>query len=43
MNRRLDSGFLAELVADHRLTMDEALDTAVDLVVTQPRKAFNIQ
>ena len=43
MNRRLDSGWLAELVADHRLTMDEALDTAVDLVVTQPRKAFGIR
>ena len=42
MNRRLDSGFLAELVADHRLTMDEALDTAHDLVVTQPRKAFKL-
>ena len=42
MNRRLDSGFLAELVADHRLTMDEALETAHDLVVTQPRKAFKL-
>lgn len=42
MNRRLDSGFLAELVADHRLTMTEALDTAHDLVVTQPRKAFKL-
>ena len=41
-NRRMDSGFLAKLVADHRLTMDEALDTAVDLVVTNPRKAFKL-
>jgi glucuronate isomerase len=41
-NRRMDSGFLARLVADHRLTMDEALDTAHDLVVTTPRKAFKL-
>ncbi len=41
-NRRMDSGFLARLVADHRLTMDEALDTAHDLVVTNPRKAFKL-
>ena len=41
-NRRMDSGFLAKLVADHRLTMDEALDTAVDLVVASPRKAFKL-
>lgn len=42
MNRRMDSAFLARLVADHRLTLDEALDTAVDLVVTNPRKAFRL-
>jgi glucuronate isomerase len=41
-NRRMDSGFLAKLVADHRLTMDEALETAYDLVVTNPRKAFKL-
>ncbi len=41
-NRRMDSGFLAELVADHRLTMDEALETAVDLVLTCPREAFKL-
>ncbi len=41
-NRRMDSGFLAELVADHRLTMDEALETAVDLVLASPRKAFKL-
>ncbi|GEA87526.1 glucuronate isomerase [Cellulomonas cellasea] len=42
VNRRMDSAFLARLVADHRLTLDEALDTAVDLVVTNPRKAFRL-
>jgi glucuronate isomerase len=41
-NRRKDSGYLAELVADHRLTMDEALETAVDLVLTCPREAFKL-
>lgn len=43
MARRVDSAYLAGLVADHRLTMDEALDTAYDLVVTNPRKAFRVQ
>jgi glucuronate isomerase len=42
MSRRLDCGFLAELVAEHRLDEDEALDTAVDLVVGQPRRVFKV-
>lgn len=41
-NRRMDSGYLADLVARHRLTMEEALETAVDLVVTCPREAFKL-
>ena len=41
-HRRMDAGFLAKLVADHRLDEDEALDTAHDLVVTNPRKAFKL-
>ncbi len=40
--RRIDCGYLARLVGEHRLTMDEALDTAHDLVVTNPRKAFKL-
>ncbi len=40
--RRIDSGYLARLVGEHRLTMDEALDTAQDLVVTNPQKAFKL-
>nr|NLI49301.1 glucuronate isomerase [Propionibacterium sp.] len=40
--RRVDCGYLARLVGEHRLTMDEALDTAHDLVVTNPRKAFKL-
>lgn len=42
VSRRMDSGFLAQLVVDHRLTMDEAMDTAHDLVVTSPREAFKL-
>jgi glucuronate isomerase len=32
MSRRLDAGFLAGLVAEHRLDEDEALDTITRLV-----------
>lgn len=42
MSRRLDCGYLAELVAEHRLDEDEALETAVDLVAANPRKAFKL-
>ena len=42
MSRRLDSAYLAQLVAEHRLDEDEALETAVDLVTTIPRKAFKL-
>ncbi|WP_406385643.1 glucuronate isomerase [Streptomyces sp. NBC_01618] len=42
MSRRLDSGVLAELVAEHRLDEDEALETAVELVTGNPRKAFKL-
>jgi glucuronate isomerase len=42
MSRRLDCGFLAELVAEHRLDEDEAVDTAVQLVTVNPRKAFKL-
>jgi glucuronate isomerase len=42
MSRRLDAGYLAQLVAEHRLDEDEALETAVDLVTTVPQKAFKL-
>ena len=42
MSRRLDCGFLARLVAEHRLDEDEAADTAYDLVATNPRKVFKL-
>ncbi|GIF00877.1 glucuronate isomerase [Paractinoplanes rishiriensis] len=42
MSRRLDAGFLARLVAEHRLDEDEAVDSLVGLVVDQPRKVFKL-
>ncbi|MST63238.1 glucuronate isomerase [Schaalia hyovaginalis] len=42
VSRRVDSAFLAGLVAEHRLEMDEALDTAIALVSSQPKKVFKL-
>src|SRR5690606_7359624 len=42
MSRRLDSGFLAKLVAEHRLSEEEAAETAQYLVRTQPREVFGL-
>jgi glucuronate isomerase len=42
MSRRLDAGFVAQLVAEHRLDEDEAVETLRDLVVTNPRTAFKL-
>jgi glucuronate isomerase len=42
MSRRLDSGHLATLVAEHRLNEDEALETAVDLVSGRPQEVFGL-
>ncbi|MFV2178944.1 glucuronate isomerase [Actinomadura sp. LOL_016] len=42
MSRRLDSGFLAALVAEHRLTEEEAFETAAELVSVNPRRAFKL-
>lgn len=42
MSRRLEAGFLAGLVAEHRLTLDEAVDTAVTLVARQPATVFKL-
>ncbi|WP_136518054.1 glucuronate isomerase [Cellulomonas telluris] len=38
--RRIDAGFLARLVAEHRLDVDEAVETAVDLAYHLPRMAY---
>ena len=42
MSRRLDSGYLAQLVAEHRMDEDEAHETAVQLVAGNPRQAFKL-
>ncbi|MDN5857626.1 MAG: glucuronate isomerase [Pseudonocardia sp.] len=42
MSRRLDCGYLAELVAAHRLAEDEAIEVARDLVTTNPTVAFKL-
>jgi glucuronate isomerase len=42
MSRRLDSGYLARLVAEHRIDEDEALDTALDLVAGRPQEVFKL-
>ncbi|MBK5247991.1 MAG: glucuronate isomerase [Actinomycetales bacterium] len=42
MSRRLDAGFLSQLVAEHRLPEDEAVEAIGDLVATNPRKAFKL-
>lgn len=38
--RRVDAGFLGRLVAEHRLELDEAIDTAIDLAYRIPRQAY---
>jgi glucuronate isomerase len=42
MSRRLDCGYLAELVATHRMDEDEAFETAHALVAVNPRAAFKL-
>jgi glucuronate isomerase len=38
--RRIDAGYLAKLVGEHRLSLDEAIETAVALTQTLPRAAY---
>lgn len=42
MARRIDAGYLAQLVAEHRLNFDEALDTAADLAGPLARRVFKL-
>ena len=42
MARRVDVGYLAGLVAEHRLGEDEAAQTAIDLVCGQPARVFKL-
>ena len=41
--RRVDSAFLAELVADHRLNEDEAAEIVVQLAYELPKRAYNLE
>ncbi|VTR76538.1 glucuronate isomerase [Cellulomonas hominis] len=40
LSRRVDAGFLARLVLEHRLRHDEAVETAIDLAYRLPRLAY---
>lgn len=42
VSRRMDSSFLARLVAEHRLKEDEAIVIAKDLTYTLPKSAYNL-
>lgn len=42
MSRRLDAGYVAQLVAEHRLELDEAHEVMTELVVDNPRKVFKL-
>ena len=42
MSRRLDAGFVAQLVGEHRLGEAEAIEVMHDLVVSNPRRAFKL-
>ncbi|RMB61815.1 glucuronate isomerase [Tessaracoccus antarcticus] len=38
--RRVDAGYLAKLVAEHRLGLDEAVETAIDLAYNLPLQSY---
>jgi glucuronate isomerase len=42
MARRLDAGFLAGLVAEHRMDESDAAEAAVDLVLGRPTEVFRL-
>lgn len=42
MSRRLDAGYLAGLVTEHVLELDEAHEAITDLVAHNPRKVFKL-
>ena len=43
LSRRVDAGFLAGLVSQHRVEREEAIQIAQDLVTTIPERAFNVK
>ncbi len=38
--RRVDAGYLARLVLEHRLGLDEAVETAIDLTYNLPKQSY---
>jgi glucuronate isomerase len=38
--RRVDAGYLARLVLEHRLSLDEATETAIDLTYNLPKESY---
>ena len=38
--RRVDAGYLARLVMEHRVSLAEAVDTAVDLAYNLPKRSY---
>lgn len=42
VSRRLDCAFLARLVTEHRLSVDEAAETAADLAYRLPKKGYRL-
>jgi glucuronate isomerase len=40
--RRIDCGFLARMVAEHRLPADEAVATAKDLAYRLAKRAYRL-
>jgi glucuronate isomerase len=40
LSRRVDAGYLARLVVEHRLNMDEAVETAIDLAYNLPKESY---
>jgi glucuronate isomerase len=36
----MDAGYLAKLVAEHRLGLDEAVETAIDLTYNLPLQSY---
>jgi glucuronate isomerase len=41
--RRVDACFLSRLVAEHRLPLDEAAETIIDLAYRLPKRIFNLE
>jgi glucuronate isomerase len=38
--RRVDAGYLSRLVLEHRLSLDEAVETAIDLTYNLPKESY---